>query len=675
MAIIPYFSIISKSIFKGYWEQYAVLNIGDYNKLTGKTVAKKQKKAKKNKELNSSSNKYTVYILGAVIVVFSLILFSKSFDYQLVKLDDDQLVEKFYDFNTKLSNIPQSFVKTIGTTFYRPILNISFIIDANIGGKDLAVYHTSNVLYHAIACLMIFLTMVKLKFDNSLAFVLAMVAAAHPLLVPAVSWIPGRNDTLITIFSLLSFIYLISFLESSPEKKSKNYVLHLLFYAIALFTKEIAAFLPFLFYLFAVAVKKRDYFDKELIRLAIGWFVIGLFWFYLRSISIEENAPEALRGIDALLYNYPALFALLGKILIPVKLIVISDFDSISIITGIIFIALLSAGVYFTKQSDKRLILFAGVWFVLLLIPTFLLKWVHTEGFFDYAEHRSYLPLLGILIIVGELLRKQNINFTKAPAITAFAALLIFYVVKTVNYQDVFENRETFWGHSLEVYPERARSYEELGVYYYNIGDQNKARQFLFKGKGLDPDNHRFYSHLSNVYTKLNMYDSTYYYSMKTLELDSNNYVATLNLAKYYAVGKKDHVSAIPYLETLIESKKDIPRVHELYLNLGVGYQEAGENDKAIEAFKEVVKRRNMNIPALVRLGNIYFKQENYSDSERMWLQAIRYNPKLYDVYNDLVVLYLKTGRYDEAKAMSERLTKSGGELRNNVKRMLDSVV
>ena len=55
------------------------------------------------------------------------------------------------------------------------------------------------------------------------SFLFAFFYGVHPILTPVVAWIPGRNDSLITIFILLASIAVIYLYDS------KNKILQYLF--------------------------------------------------------------------------------------------------------------------------------------------------------------------------------------------------------------------------------------------------------------------------------------------------------------------------------------------------------------------------------------------------------------------------------------------------------------
>ncbi len=57
-------------------------------------------------------------------------------------------------------------------------------------------------------------------------------------------------------------------------------------------------------------------------------------------------------------------------------------------------------------------------------------------------------------------------------------------------------------------------------------------------------------------------------------------------------------------------------------------------------------------------LGSAYFRAERFADAEREYKAAIAADSKAGEAHNNLAVVYLQTGRYDEAEQGRE----GGGE-------------
>src|SRR6185295_12092186 len=164
----------------------------------------------------------------------------------LTNLDDTLfLKDRFYLLND-WSQLPLIFTRgsfmsgTLQDAYYRPLLTLTFMIDANLGGPSPAWFHFTNLLYHALATALAFGLFRRLGLgDRSL--LLAAIFAVHPILAQSVAWVPGRTDSVLAIFVLASFNAFLDFLENP---RTRSLLLHLLFLALALLVKELAVVVP-----------------------------------------------------------------------------------------------------------------------------------------------------------------------------------------------------------------------------------------------------------------------------------------------------------------------------------------------------------------------------------------------------------------------------------------------
>jgi tetratricopeptide (TPR) repeat protein len=59
-------------------------------------------------------------------------------------------------------------------------------------------------------------------------------------------------------------------------------------------------------------------------------------------------------------------------------------------------------------------------------------------------------------------------------------------------------------------------------------------------------------------------------------------------------------------------------------------------------------------------LGSAYFRSGSAADAEREWTAAVATNPRLGEAHNNLAVVYLQSGRYDEAEQAINSAKKAG---------------
>ena len=176
----------------------------------------------------------TVATLGAAVYVNSL---TNPFVY-----DDFRLIVE----NRALA-APGDLQAVVWHDITRPLVNLSYALDAAIWGIRPVGFHVTNVLLHALNVALLFAVAWGLALDSrrtplASAVIAAAAFAVHPMLSQAVGYISARADLLCASFVLLAWL------------AARRYLLHgRILWAVAaldaglfgLASKEVAAMLPF----------------------------------------------------------------------------------------------------------------------------------------------------------------------------------------------------------------------------------------------------------------------------------------------------------------------------------------------------------------------------------------------------------------------------------------------
>ena len=225
-------------------------------------------------KLSSNFKKIWPYL---ILIFLGFLLYYQTLSFSYSYLDDNNLILDNQKILTE-SGIFKIFTSDVffyGSNsgfYYRPLLNVSFLLDSLVLGVNPFFFHFTNVILHLIAACLVFFIFKKYFFSKGTAYFLALIFLVHPVLSQAVAWIPGRNDSLLTIFILASFYFFANFLRNDRIAYLWG---HIIFFALAIFVKETAVFLPIvcLIYYFLSDYKfsKRNSRDNFLIMFAL-WF-------------------------------------------------------------------------------------------------------------------------------------------------------------------------------------------------------------------------------------------------------------------------------------------------------------------------------------------------------------------------------------------------------------------
>lgn len=537
------------------------------------------------------SNKWTPFM---IIAILGFVIYFQAFFFNFTYLDDNVLILDNQYFLSKLTNIFQSFFADVfhlfnsSAFYYRPLLTISFIFDYQIGGASPFIYHFTNVGLHILTTCLLFVFFKKLDYRKDLAFLFSIIFLVHPVLTQAVAWIPGRNDSLLAVFILSIFIFFVKYLK---EEKIKNLILSLLFFGLALFTKESAiSILPIMvFYFCFIYQGKKLFFNK--FYFFIGSVGIAVLWAILRGSVLENSILiTPILIIKSIYINFLAIPQFIGKIFFPFNLGVLPIIQDTTFVYGIISIILLLIIFFFTKIKRWNFILFGIMWFFAFLLPAFIRP--YSDIIADFLEHRLYVPIIGIFIILLETDLIKKINLKKKSTLIIIGSLILVFSIITIMHSRNFVNKLAFWENAAKNSPHHPLAHRNLGAMKYLDGDMDNAEKESEIALELNPSEQMAHNNLGLIYVNKNKlkeaeeeykkeieinpyYDSVYfnlgllYWQQKrydeaisnwkkTLEINPN-YVDAINALAIYYYNQKNYTEAIPYIIELYKKGVKLP--------------------------------------------------------------------------------------------------------------------
>ena len=428
-----------------------------------------------------------------------IFLYLKTLAFRFTYADDDLIILNNFWFLRDFGNIFRCFRESVslggGDYFYRPMLLISFMIDAHVGGTSPIVYHLTNILLHAAASALLFLLFVKLSYGRKLAFFISMLFMVHPALSQAVAWIPGRNDSLLAVFAVTSFIFYIDFVETS---KLRDLLLSLLFFNLAIYTKESAVMLipAGVLYLWLVAEKKLT--PRQTYAAGAVFSFTIFIWAFIRHLSSTQRL--AFQDVKSYLSDVlPGVLQYLGKIIFPFNLSVYPLVQGTTLLYGVAAVLLTAAALLATPGERLKRSFFGLAWFFLFILPPFLFP---NEL---RCEHRLYLPIAGYFIVLAGI--DWPLFRMPAKLLSAAGALviIIFAGLAYVN-ADNFIGRLVFWKSATNSSPGSSNAHYKLALRYHECGEDTLSEKELLKAVELSPANVKAHLNLGVAYTGKGMF-------------------------------------------------------------------------------------------------------------------------------------------------------------------------
>lgn len=385
---------------------------------------------------------------------------------------------------------------TYGTRSYRPLVTLTFALQARTMGTAPQVFHLTDMAIHALGSILVALILLRLAPGSRFAIPAAMVFAAHPALSEAVASAVGRADLMASTAMLGGVL-----LHLNAPRSARPWVLEsgaLLCGAAGLLCKEYAVVFPALLALAGWATAQTlDLSRAHRRRQRTVWIIAGgiLVLYLLLRLKVlgalggvpmigPGDHPLFDKSLDVRWGTAATLLVHAGRLLVvPVGLNYFYGYGTLPIASGILdgrallgmlFVAaLIAAGVWGIKRAnDPRLAIAAGL-FLLPLAPS--INTVSLAGVL-FAERYLYAPAAGfalMLVFLGD--RWLTRERARQAGVVALFALAAVFAILTMGRVQQWTSPKELAESSLRWYPQSANVWFELGLAHGGLGDHQSA--------------------------------------------------------------------------------------------------------------------------------------------------------------------------------------------------------
>jgi hypothetical protein len=395
-----------------------------------------------------------------------MVVHGRSLGFGFTDLDDRDLIIDDHAFLVAPGSWWRAFgrsymhVVDAGHAYYRPVVSASFALDAGWSGVHPFGYHLTNLALFAVASVLAQALLRALGFGAVTAAAGALVFAVHPALAAAVAWIPGRNETLVAIGALASWL---AFLRERERPSWTTMGLHHGFFALALFTKESAVVLPL------VCATSAALIDPPRVppaRRRLGAYVYPIGWAIIVGARVWAY-PQSTASARGMFSNLPLVVTSLGKILLPSHLSVFAVSEDLSLVPGVAAFAVLLVAVVRLPRVRGRIVALGGAAFLLFLAPALFLPGSLV------LDHRLVLPAVGAIIVVAEIARAMTLE--RHVFYAAAGASIVAASVVTLAFETAFRDPMHFARDAVDGSPHSALAHFCLGRAYQSMGDDPRA--------------------------------------------------------------------------------------------------------------------------------------------------------------------------------------------------------
>jgi hypothetical protein len=331
----------------------------------------------------------------------------------------------------KIWFVPGSFIE------YYPLEQSVEWIEWHLFGNDTLGYHFLNLALHLVNALLVWRLLAKLQLR--LAWLGGLLFAVHPAMVESVAWISELKNTL----SLAPFLLaLIAWLDYQRHRRSRDYVLVLAFFLVAMLCKISMA--PFPIVILLHAWWRRGRIAWSDLKASLPFFAISFAlgelslhvgsWFQQHNMVLE---PVLMGGLFSRL-------ACAGLTLSQYLFTSLCPFDPMPVYPRwnidppslLQFLPWPISIVFLTwfwrrRQSWGRHVLMGLGFFVLNLLPFLGFKAVSYMSFTWVMDHFLYLPILGLIALAVAALEQidRRLGPSRAPIWMTLTSLLTLLLV------------------------------------------------------------------------------------------------------------------------------------------------------------------------------------------------------------------------------------------------------
>jgi len=614
--------------------------------------------SKNNGILNK--NKYINYILLSVILIVTIFAYSNSFDNNFVKYDDDYYVTE----NKYIRDFSFNGIKEIIFSYVKdelPVTLISFAADYKIWKLNPKPYHIENLILHLINIVLVYILISYIFKNFNLALIVSLLFAIHPYRVESVAWIAERKDLLYSLFFLSSLICYAKYLQE--KSKIFLYLFAVILSILSVLSKFSGVTLTFILILFDYYYKRKITF-KTIIE-KIPFIIIPVISTYIHFIYSPLSANQMqIHTIDYSFFEriflgcYSLSFYILG-IFFPFNLSVLHSYplkfnDYLPVvyyISPIFIILIIIFSFLIIKKLSllKREIIF-GILFFLITI-SIVLHIVGFGGSVIVAERYTYIPYLGLFIIIGNILlwiiHSTDIKIRKLKPIilTISYIYLIVYMIFTYSRNFIWENTYTLFNNVIEKDTNIPLAYNNRGGAEIISKDYNKAITDFNCAIKLNPYYSEAYSNLAIAKFEQNDYNSAVEHLNKAIQLN-----------KLYdkAYSNRGHIKTIlnDYKGAMYDLNKAIsinPYSYEAWYNKSILNYQQKNIKAAVDNLNKAIKINPYYAKAYVNRGNIKGELKDFNNAIIDYNKAIEVSPELISAYVNRGIAKYFAGNISEA--------------------------
>jgi tetratricopeptide (TPR) repeat protein len=311
--------------------------------------------------------------------------------------------------------------------------------------------------------------------------------------------------------------------------------------------------------------------------------------------------PDTI-GLMPFISNLRTIPESLAEFILPLYIAPIPAFSMLNTAIGIAIMGIITALLFANSGRARKEKFFCLSWFLLFAMPTMLYR----NEFYDFLNHRFFLPLIGILLFIILLVPRKPLEKHDVRITWFMVAAVVVLAFTTAVMCRAYENPLTFYDSVISHNPNNALMYNNRGNARLAAGDVSGAIDDLTRALQLNPNMAVAYYNRGNAYDAMGGLAEAIKDYDKFIELNPQEAGGYVNRGNAYDTGG-DHEKAIKDFDRAIELD-----AHDVYAynSRGLAYDELGEHEKAIKDYDIAIKL-NPNFAAAYCNRGIAYQARN----------------------------------------------------------------
>lgn len=559
---------------------------------------------------------------------------------------------------------------------WRPLSMLSFALNYKLGGTDVFGFHVVNFIIHYLASVFLFLFIyntlklprLKQEYEN-IAYPVALLAtffwALNPVHINCITYIVQRYASMAGLFYIMAmYFYLKGRLDEDTKRSIFFYSLCFIAGFAAVLAKENAVMLPVSILLFDILfiqnISKKDVKKYIALSLLPLLLIVIAGFFYTKGFSNFFGFPDLLSGYkirgftlaERLLTEPRVIIFYLSLLFYPIssRLNFLYDveishslFEPWTTFPSILLILFL-IGIAFSIARKRPLISFCIVFYFLNHVIEGTI--FNLELIYDY---RNYLPSMLLFIPCAHFIIYAIDYFSYNKIIQFIVALgiaIVLFGLGDITYSrnKIVSDDALLWFDNIEKAPGLSRPHTNMGAFYFNHNEKEKALKEFEKAINL---NNWGGSNISLSIQEYNL--GIYYFTEMKNDLAMEHFRKS---SKHY-----DHIQNFIHIAKIKLRRGEIKEVKQVIKNKLKEYPDKSElmelyslillkdgqiNDAQSFARKCLAKNPN-SLTALQIMAETYRLKNKYNGAISYWKLVRMLDPQNAYVNLALIELYRNT--------------------------------